>query len=318
MALKIDTCGRSDIGNKRKLNEDRFLIADLSKSLRVHQTNLGHDDQTRLFGQSQGQLFVVADGVGGHAAGERASTVAVDGVIMYTLDCMRWFFRLADEPEDDCLEDLKSVLEHSQARILAEADVIGGRRGMGTTVTAAYVAWPRLYVVHVGDSRGYLFRGTKLRQITRDHTVAQQLVDNGRLDPHKAEESRWSHILWNVVGGDSQQLSPEVYKARLNVGDTLLLCSDGLTKHVSDLEIATLLADSPSAEDACRQLVDEANRSGGSDNITVVVARFKEATEHESVAEAESVLEDAARPSDPHADTAPLAKPDIAEAVKQS
>jgi protein phosphatase len=195
MAMKIDSCGQSDVGKTREVNEDRFLIADLNKSLRVHQTNLGHDDQTRLFGQSQGQLLIVADGVGGHAAGERASTVAVGGVVAYTLDCMRWFFRLTDDPEDDFLDDLKSALEHSQSRILAEADVLAVRGGMGTTVTAAYVAWPRLYIVHVGDSRGYLLRDTKLRQITNDHTVAQQLVENGQLDPEKADDSQWSHVL---------------------------------------------------------------------------------------------------------------------------
>jgi protein phosphatase len=162
-----------------------------------------------------------------------------------------------------------------------------------------------------------LLRDTKLKQITRDHTVAQQLVEHGKLDPEKADESRWSHILWNVVGGDSQELRPEVYKAQLQVGDTLLLCSDGLTKHVSDSEIATLLANTRGAEEGCRKLVDEANRSGGSDNITVVLARFKEATEQKQVAEAESVLEEVIKPSDTHADTAPLARPDIAEAVKQ-
>jgi protein phosphatase len=102
-------------------------------------------------------------------------------------------------------------------------------------------------------------------------------------------------------------LSPEVYKAKLHVGDTLLLCSDGLTKHVSDSEIRTFLDDSPHSEDACRHLVDAANRAGGSDNITVVVARFGEATEPERVAEAESVLEQRARKSDPYADTARLA-----------
>ena len=117
--------------------------------------------------------------------------------------------------------------------------------------------------------------------------MAQQLVENGQLDPDKVDKSQWSHVLWNVVGGDSQELNPEVYKAKLQVGDTLLLCSDGLTKHVSDFGIATLLDNSPKVEDACRELVDAANRAGGSDNITVVVARFEEATEPKQVAEAE-------------------------------
>jgi protein phosphatase len=311
--MKIKSCGLSDAGKTRDVNEDRFLIADLDKSLRVHQTNLGHEDQTRLFGQSQGQLFIVADGVGGHAAGERASTLAVDSVISYTLDYMRWFSRLADDPEDDFLDDLKSAIEHCQSRILKEADVVQRRNGMGTTVTAAYVAWPRLYVVHVGDSRCYVLRNAKLRQITKDHTVAQQLVEDGQLAPDKADDSQWSHVLWNVVGGDSQELSPEVYKAKLQVGDTLLLCSDGLTKYVSDSEITALLNDKTDTQNACRQLVDAAKRAGGSDNITALIARFEENAEPKSAAEAESVLEEATKHNDPYADTGPLQEPDVAD-----
>jgi protein phosphatase len=115
------------------------------------------------------------------------------------------------------------------------------------------------------------------------------------------------------VGGDSQQLNPEVYKARLQVGDTLLLCSDGLTKHVSDSDMATLLDNSSSAEDACRQFVDAANQAGGSDNITVVIARFEETSEQTLVAQAESVLEKAIEKTDPHADTVRLVRPDGAE-----
>jgi protein phosphatase len=306
MAMKIESYGLSDVGKTRDVNEDRFLIADLSKSVRIHHTNLGHDDQTRLFGQAQGQLFVVADGMGGHAAGDRASTVAVDSVVAYTLDYMRWFSRLTDDPEDDFLDDLKSAIEHCQSRILKEADVVERRDGMGTTVTAAYVAWPRLYVVHVGDSRCYLLRNAKLKQITTDHTVAQQLVEHGKLDPDKADESQWSHILWNVVGGDSKDLSPEVYKAPLQVNDTLVLCSDGLTKHVSDSEITSLLDNHSKAEDACRHLVDAANRAGGSDNITALIVRFVERGEPTSATKAESVLEEATKENDPYADTGPL------------
>ena len=96
MSVHIDSYGLSDVGKVREVNEDRFLTADLSRSLRVHHTNLGHEDQTRLFGESQGQLFVVADGMGGHAAGDRASTVAMDSLVTYTLNCMRWFFRLTE------------------------------------------------------------------------------------------------------------------------------------------------------------------------------------------------------------------------------
>ncbi|HJT76940.1 MAG TPA: hypothetical protein VJ739_07025, partial [Gemmataceae bacterium] len=136
-----------------------------------------------------------------------------------------------------------------------------------------------LYVVHVGDSRCYLLRGGRLEQVTRDHTIAQQLVERGTLTPEQAEESRWSHILWNCLGGGSHELKPEVYKASLRLGDSLLLCSDGLSKVVDDARIRDLLGQSLAAEETCRRLVAAANAAGGPDNITVVVAHFREADE---------------------------------------
>ncbi len=152
------------------------------------------------------------------------------------------------------------------------------RRGMGTTLTMAYILWPQLYVVHVGDSRGYLFRPPKLEQITRDQTMAQQLVDRGVLAPEEAPRSRWSHVLWSCLGGGSGHLTPEVYKATLAVGDTLLLCSDGLTARLHDEQLLAPLREGGSAAETCRRLIAAANEAGGSDNITAVVARFLDAT----------------------------------------
>lgn len=308
MAVYIDSYALSDVGKVREVNEDRYLVADLNRSLKVHRTNLGHDDQTLLFSPSQGQLFVVADGMGGHMAGDRASTLAVDALIRYTLNCVRWFFRLGDNPEDDFLDDLKSAVENCQTEIEAETEVVTSREGMGTTVTAGYVIWPRFYVVHVGDSRCCLLRGNKLSQITKDHTVAQQLADEGSLAREDVEGHRLSHMLWNVVGGGSEEISPEVYKAELSIGDTVILCSDGLTKHVSDGEIVTMLGRHASAEDACRALVEVANDAGGTDNITVVVARFRDTSNHETAQSAEA-SEATVEEADSHADTDPFMQP---------
>ncbi len=298
MQGKMECHGLSDQGKVRKANEDQFLIADLNKSMRVHQTSLGIDDQTRLFGGSQGTILVVADGVGGHAGGERASTVAVDAVTTFMLNNMRWFFRLHEDPQDDFLDDLKAALEQCQARVSAEADVMSQRQRMGTTLTMAYVVWPRLFVVHVGDSRCYLLRRSELKQITTDHTVAQQYVDSGVLDAEEAETSRWSNVLWNVVGGSSDELAPQVYKSELQLGDALLLCTDGLNKHVSDEQIAEALADDVAAEQTCVRLVDAANEAGGSDNVTVVVARFHDRTEQQQAAEAEAAVEQPSEKAD--------------------
>jgi protein phosphatase len=294
MRGKMDVYGLSDRGRVRQANEDQFLIADLNKSLLVHQTSLSHDDHTRLFGGSQGKLLLVADGMGGHAQGQRASAVAVGGVTDYVLNTMPWFFRLEPDQEADLDHELRAALEECQRRIEAVAAGDPQSRGMGTTLTLAYVLWPRLYVVHAGDSRCYLLRGGRLEQITKDHTVAQQLVDQGALRPEEAHESRWSHVLWNCVGGTAHALHPDVYKASLQVGDTLLLCTDGLTASLPPAQVREVLGRGPGAERTCRDLVEAANTRGGPDNVTVVVAQFRDerqpatAGQHQAAMAAES------------------------------
>mgnify|MGYP002623470071 CR=1 FL=1 len=307
MSGKLDCHGMTDVGRRRETNEDQFLIADLNKSLRVHQTSLALDHQTRLFGNSQGNLLLVADGMGGHDAGERASTLAVDGVVAYTLNTLRWFFRLDGQSDDDFEEDLRAAMEHCQQLLNQESKALPQRRGMGTTLTLAYVIWPRMYVVHVGDSRCYVFRGGQLTQLTRDHTMAELYRESLETSPDAEGDSerRMTHILWNVVGGTRDDLSPEVHRFALELDDTVLLCSDGLTRHVSDDAIAAQLRANGSAEQLCRQLVDEANRQGGEDNITAVVARFLETDNNlfERAASVEEPLHEP--PADPTSDTVP-------------
>ncbi|MFC1705260.1 PP2C family protein-serine/threonine phosphatase [Planctomycetota bacterium] len=271
---RFDCHGLTDVGRQREVNQDQFLIADLSRTVRVHQTSLSLDDHTRLFGATEGMVLLVADGVGGAAGGEQASALAVGVVTNYMLRTMHWFLHLdRDDEEDDFVDELSRMMELCHEWVEYEGERVPALRGMGTTLTIAYVLWPRLYVVHVGDSRCYLLRDGQLKQFTRDHTVAQQLADDG-VDVN-LDTSRWSHVLWNVVGGSSDEaLRPEVHKATLAEGDTLLLCSDGLTKHVPDEVIAGVLQVPSFAEAACRDLVQAANDGGGTDNITAVVGRF--------------------------------------------
>jgi PPM family protein phosphatase len=293
MRGKIDCYGLTDSGKVRTVNEDQFLVADLNKSMLIHQTSLTHEDHTRLFGGSQGQLFLVADGMGGHAEGKRASTIAVQSMSHYLLNTMHWFFRLEENREEDLEEELKAALEMCQESIqnAAESGAFEPRK-MGTTLTMAYMLWPRLYVLHAGDSRCYLLRDSRLEQITTDHTVAQQLVDSGALSPEEAQESRWSKVLWNCVGGDSNDLKVDVYKATLQIGDTLLLCTDGLNKPVRDEEILKTLRQKQTAKELCRQLVDAANAHGGPDNITVVVAHFHDSRQPASQMEEQAAAQE--------------------------
>jgi serine/threonine protein phosphatase PrpC len=292
MPGKMDCYGLTDIGKVRQVNEDQFLIADLLKSMLIHHTSLSHDDHTRLFGNSQGPLLLVADGMGGHAAGKEASTIAVQSLARYVLNTLPWFFRLQESQENDLKEELKAALEACQRSIEVAVEGSPERRGMGTTLTMAYIIWPRLYVVHVGDSRCYLFRHARLEQITTDHTMAQQLVEQGTLTAEQAEGSRWSHVLWNCLGGGSHIVYPEVYKATLAVGDTLLLCTDGLSGRVAHEKIVDVLQEDHGAEETCRRLVSAANEAGGRDNVTVIVARFRDSTNQDAHARERASLEE--------------------------
>jgi protein phosphatase len=269
--VDLDCFGASDQGRTRKRNEDQFLVAELQKSMLVGMTSLSPEESTRLFGRTQGRLLLVADGMGGAAAGEQASRIAVSSLTRFILNTMPWFIGLDEEHLQELKAELTHGLERCQKSIEAFASEHPATKGMGTTLTVAYVLWPHVYVVHVGDSRCYVYRGQELHQVTRDHTIAQQLRDTGvKLGPN----TRLGNVLWNVIGGGSSELSPEVYRLEMEVGDTLLLCTDGLNRHVADDAIAELLAQELSATETCHELIAAANNGGGTDNATVVVARF--------------------------------------------
>lgn len=287
MSIRIDCHGESHVGRVRQANEDHFLIADLNKSMRVHQTSLGLNHQTRLFGGSQGKLLLVADGLGGHESGERASTLAVDGVTNYILNSMDWFLRLNEEDESDFVAGLQEAFRHSQQVVNNEADVIPQRRNMATTLTMAYVDWPKIYVVHVGDTRCYHVRGGAIHCLTTDHTMAELARSTRSPDDtdwfgQQRRSAPGHHVLWNVIGGTDDALDPQISRSELAMGDALLLCSDGLTRHVDDDEILDAVQQKNcKSQQICQQLVELANDRGGKDNITVVLARFTDPGDEE-------------------------------------
>lgn len=272
--IRDDIFGATDTGKIRKENEDQFLIAGIHKALDISQTSLPERDRARLLGGKLGALLVVADGVGGAAAGAQASGLAVDALISYITFTMPCFFHFAQDMGGDVLREVSTAFQKSHEKVQAEASEAPGQEGMATTLTMAYVLWPRAFIVQVGDSRLYLQRDGWLDQITRDQTMAEDLVDQGILKPDMVKKSRWSNVLSSAVGGRNPIIDPVLYDLGLLPGDTLLLCSDGLTKHVSDEEMSEILTNAPSAEAACRTLVQAALDGGGTDNITVVVARF--------------------------------------------
>ena len=266
--------GITDVGRKRETNQDQFLIAQLNKSMLVKSTSLQLHRHSRLFGHEQGQLLLVADGMGGHAAGEKASSLAVDYLIRRLLNSVHWFLQIEHDCEDDFVDALKELLQDAHARILKEAAKHHEQQGMGTTLTMAHLVWPRMYVVHAGDSRCYLVRDGEAEQLTTDHTLARQLVEAGGLKPEDEAKSRWSNVLWNVLGGSADaELMAEVRTADLQERDTILLCSDGLHRYLDQDMIARVVAEEVDPKSICKQMVKLANEAGGEDNITVVVSK---------------------------------------------
>lgn len=274
-SVRIDAFGLTDPGKVRQYNQDQFLIADLTKKLDVRQTSL-REEAAERFSNIHSRVLLVADGMGGHAAGGEASTLAVETIRSYLVYTMPWILSQRPGREGATDEELKRALEKCHADILAAGRDRPEREGMGTTMTLAYVVWPNLFLVHVGDSRCNLLRGQRLERITRDHTYAQKLIEEGGLTPDQAEDSFLSNVLTRVIGGDSKSVEVDAYRARLEVGDVLLLSSDGLNKHVSEKAIFEILSRTKTAEEGCRELVAAALDGGGTDNVTVVLARFVE------------------------------------------
>jgi serine/threonine protein phosphatase PrpC len=274
MLTQMDCFGLTDIGRKRPTNQDHYLVADLNKSMRVHATSLNLDEEAHIYGGSQGKLLIVADGMGGEAEGERASTIAVDQLTTYVLNSLSWCFRLEEQAEHDFEEYLKEALASCQQSIQVMAGKHPEMKSMGTTMTMVYIVWPRAFVVHVGDSRCYLLRGDQLEQITRDHTMGAVLAEVGQMTPEEARRSPMRHALWNVLGGRSDDLAVDVYKITLEPDDKLLVCTDGLYDMVSDETLQQVLNSDEGSEAACRKLINMANEAGGADNITVIVSQF--------------------------------------------
>jgi protein phosphatase len=270
--LGVRAFGLTDRGRVRPSNEDQFLVATLAKALQVEHASLPKSKVE--YGDTRGHLFVVADGMGGHQGGEHASALAVDLIEEFVLNTYKWFFQLKGPEGQNVLTEFHNALRHMDAQVCRAATERPELRGMGTTVTMAYALLRDLFVVHVGDSRCYLFRDGELYRLTHDHTLVQELVRRGHLKAEDAAKHQWRHVVTNVVGGTEPGVNPEVHKLHLEEGDVLLLCSDGLTEMVPDDAIARVLRDETDPQRACQRLVAQANERGGKDNITVVVARF--------------------------------------------
>ncbi len=270
--LAVKTFGITDRGRVRASNEDQFLIAELTKTMRIWQASL--PDTKAQFGDEHGHLFLVADGMGGHQGGEEASALAVVAIQQFTLNTLKWFFESNKQEAQRVLAQFQTALRQADVRVREEAAEHRELSGMGTTVTMAYHLDAQLCVVHVGDSRAYLFRDDELHQLTRDHTLMADMVRRGAIQPEEVAQHRFRNVITNVVGGNDAGVVVEAHAVEVQPGDRLLLCSDGLTEMVTNDAIAATLRAEPDPEPACRRLLAQANDAGGRDNTTLLIVRF--------------------------------------------
>jgi PPM family protein phosphatase len=273
--VTVKAFGITDKGKVRSNNEDQFLIAELTKAMRVWQTSL--PEPKLQVGDEHAHLFLVADGMGGHRAGERASALAVVAIEQFTLNTFKWFFGSNGTEAQKVLAQFQTALSQADASILKEVAEHPELSGMGTTVTLAFHLGAQLCVVHVGDSRAYLFRDDELHQITQDHTLMADMVRSGALRPDEVAGHRLRHVITNVVGGQEPGVKVEAHALEVQAGDRLLLSSDGLTEMVTNDAIAATLRAEPLPEVAARKLLAQVNEGAAGDNITLLIVRFDEA-----------------------------------------
>lgn len=263
---EIDVYGLTHPGKVRDTNEDHFLLASIHKRIKVLSTSLPMEEvsarEDRL-----AFIAMVADGVGGLDRGEEASATALESVLHYVTESMDCYYR-AEAGTDAFERELVAAAMRAHETVQARA-ADGG--AMATTLTIYMGVWPTYYLLQVGDSRYYVLRDGVLTQASRDQTVAQELVDKGVMTADAAAKTKLAHVLSSAIGGD--EASPVVTRLHSEWGIVHLMCTDGLTKHVSDARIAEVLRTVPSAKGAAERLLQDALDAGGTDNITIIVGR---------------------------------------------
>ncbi len=255
----------TDVGRTREHNEDTFLVADLESGLPLAFTYT----EQEIEADAHGLLFLVADGMGGAASGELASSMAGSMV----LESLKSTWSQSSPSVDTFAESLRDATTGANTRIHQYARDNPEHRGMGTTATIAGLLGDRLFLAQVGDSRAYLVRDRRVTQLTKDQSLMQRLVEAGELTEEEAEVSERRNIILQALGPESH-VTIDLTHQQLRRGDTLILCSDGLSGLVRADEIARTAREETDLRQVCRRLVERANTLGGPDNITVVAARF--------------------------------------------
>ena len=271
----VESAARTHVGRVRANNEDHYVVFRIKRSMEILETNLDPPEAVRDRVEV-GHAFAVADGMGGMASGEEASRLAILAGLELIQKAAHWHLDLSDQGEvGDLTRTLADYYRQVNRRVLKEASTHPGMAGMGTTLTVAYSVGLRLFTVNAGDSRSYLLHEGGLLQLTRDHTVAQELARAGKIPQDDVKSHRMRHVLTNYIGSPGDVMHAEFNRVDLVDGDRLLLCSDGLSDLVDDRRIAAILGDNPRPKDAADALVDAALDAGGRDNVTVIVANYR-------------------------------------------
>jgi protein phosphatase len=267
---RVDAFGLSDIGKVRDKNEDHFVIASLRKSVALEYTNIEDGERFDRMRGSSARVFIVADGVGGRPGGELASETAVEALLQYLAQTAGCFNSADLAKEHEFLTQLEGAVQRAHTQILEELGA--GGHGPSTTLTMATLIGMRAYIVHVGDSRAYHLHGGVLAPLTVDQTMGRYMVDAGAWTEAQAARAKMSSNLTSALG--SSEMSPKIGMVDLEAGDTLLLCTDGLNHLVADALITEMLGRGDGAEVTAKALVQAALDAGGSDNVTVIVAKI--------------------------------------------
>jgi protein phosphatase len=255
--VQVDLGALSHQGKVRENNEDHFLVSRVERSLETVVTNLPKGLVPQRFAEV-GYGMLVADGMGGHHAGEIASRLAISTFVNLVLHTPEWFMRVGEPEAAQVMERMAERYRIVDATVREEAQTDPALAGMGTTMTLACSLGPILVLAHIGDSRVYLFRAGQCHQLTRDHTMLQVLIDLGILQPEQAIGRYFKHSLTRVIGTGQSLGEAEVQQLTLADEDQILLCTDGLTDMVPQQMIAAILGDSMTSDEACQRLVDAA------------------------------------------------------------
>ena len=272
--LRVEVGAVTHTGKVRSQNEDHFLVSQVSRKQRVLLTNVPDDQFPEVVGDDAYSM-IVADGMGGMAAGEVASRMAITTGLKLFQKSPKWGFKINKREARELFDRINGYLREIDLELTERSERDRKLFGMGTTLTSAYSIGVDLFIIHLGDSRAYLYRGGKLVQLTKDHTVAQAMADAGYIAPEEVRHHNKRNVLTNFLGGHGGKVKADIRWLRLKDADRLLLCSDGLNDMVDDESIARIMGAHDQPADAAQSLLDEALDRGGRDNVTVIVARYQ-------------------------------------------